>query len=314
MREIRKSREEFKSMVLENISNRLIKNGYIIKENEGEGDWISALSRLDSVGNNVVKDQKISKNGEFLDGNGKKFYISIPEGHELYSKLTTGSRKKDNGNPEWENTKNLLMDYAEKQGKKPVELIRCFGIKTKRTSDVAKGSTKVGSWYGQEITEFDVQNFDKFYLGIAKAIINDPQSKAFFRETEAVEFSDKFDNAYTGTLVLSYSYSFVTRAIYVKPILTNIIDTEDNEKLSDIEMDKFFISIESEMRSIMDDNMREMSQARYETGLKVVDVWFFTYIGLFDKLNKLIKKEKITSISYKNKRPLNSVIQNIINS
>lgn len=314
MREINKTREEFKSMVFENISRRLISEGYTINEGIDDGDWKSAISRLENVGNNIIKDQKVSKNGEFLDANGKKFYTSIPEGHELYSQLTFGTRRKDKGNQEWEKTKQLLMDYVKKQGKEPVDVIRCFGVKTKRTSDIAKGSTKVGSWYGQEITEFDVQNFDKFYLGIAKDIIDRPQAKFIFRESDAVEFSDKFDNVYLGKLVLNFSYSYATRSIYVKPILTNIIDTYDNEKLNDIELDKFFVSIESEMRSVMDDNLRELSQARYENGLNVTDVWFFTYIRIFDKLNALIKDVKITSIKYTDKRPLDSVIQNIVNS
>lgn len=314
MREISKTREEFKSMVFENISKRLISDGYTINEGIDDGDWKSAINRLENVGNNIIQDQKISKNGEFLDPNGKKFYISIPEGHDLYPKLTMGTRRKDKGNPEFEKTKQLLMDYAKKQGKEPVDLIRCFGIKTKRTSDIAKGSTKVGSWYGQEITEFDVQNFDKFYLGIAKNIINKPQVKAMLRESDAIEFTDKFDNVYLGKLVLNFSYSYVTRSIYVKPVLSNIVDTYDNEKLNDIELDKFFVSIESEMRSIMDDNLRELTQARYENGLNVTDVWFFTYIRIFDKLNALIKDAKITSIKYIDKRPLNSVIQNIVNS
>lgn len=314
MREINKTREEFKSMIFENISRRLISEGYTINEGIDDGDWKSAISRLENVCNNIIKDQKVSKNGEFLDANGKKFYTSIPEGHELYSQLTFGTRRKDKGKPEWEKTKQLLMDYVKKQGKEPVDVIRCFGVKTKRTSDIAKGSTKVGSWYGQEITEFDVQNFDKFYLGIAKDIIDRPQAKFIFRESDAVEFSDKFDNVYLGKLVLNFSYSYATRSIYVKPILTNIIDTYDNEKLNDIELDKFFVSIESEMRSVMDDNLRELSQARYENGLNVTDVWFFTYIRIFDKLNALIKDVKITSIKYTDKRPLDSVIQNIVNS
>lgn len=314
MREINKTREEFKSMVFENISRRLISEGYTINEGIDDGDWKSAISRLENVGNNIIKDQKVSKNGEFLDANGKKFYTSIPEGHELYSQLRFGTRRKDKGKPEWEKTKQLLMDYVKKQGKEPVDVIRCFGVKTKRTSDIAKGSTKVGSWYGQEITEFDVQNFDKFYLGIAKDIIDRPQAKFIFRESDAVEFSDKFDNVYLGKLVLNFSYSYATRSIFVKPILTNIIDTYDNEKLNDIELDKFFVSIESEMRSVMDDNLRELSQARYENGLNVTDVWFFTYIRIFDKLNALIKDVKITSIKYTDKRPLDSVIQNIVNS